>query len=316
MEQKDRRQFLKNSSMAALGLGLLGSTKAAPSPSEAFPTNAPDCNPTTVDYYGQGPFYTANAPVLSDNILAPSTETGIRLIISGRVLNLSCDEYLPDTTIDIWHANHNGAYDNSGFNLRGKVISNSQGFYIFETIVPGKYLNGSAYRPSHIHFKISPPGFSTLTTQLYFEGDTDIPADAAASITSGQYDASHRIISLTTNANEELEGTWDIVLNGDGVTLGLNDLHLDKGVIYSISPNPFSDRVEIRYGIFKSARVGLLVYDIEGRLVATLEDRELGPEKYTAVWQPSSYMSDGHYFIALKVNDIQVNYMKVILGKY
>ena len=103
---------------------------------------------------------------------------GTRLIISGQVYNLECSEIIPNAEIDIWHANDSGSYDNYGFNLRGKTYSNAQGFYIFETIKPGLYLNGSTYRPSHIHFKITPPGFNTLITQLYFEGDPYIPTDA------------------------------------------------------------------------------------------------------------------------------------------
>lgn len=55
------------------------------------------------------------------------------------------------------------------------IKAQSEGFYLFETIIPGKYLNGAKYRTGHIHFKITPSGFPTLTTQLYFEGDTDIP---------------------------------------------------------------------------------------------------------------------------------------------
>ena len=36
-----------------------------------------------------------------------------------------------NTEIDIWHANDAGEYDNIGYNLRGKTITNSQGFYVF-----------------------------------------------------------------------------------------------------------------------------------------------------------------------------------------
>ena len=78
------------------------------------------------------------------------------------------------------------------------------------------YLNGSTFRPSHIHFKITPPGFNTLITQLYFQGDPYLSTDAAASITSGSFDATNRIIPLVTNSNGDLEGTWDIVIDGNG----------------------------------------------------------------------------------------------------
>lgn len=313
-DKKNRRQFLKNTSLAALALSTpLISAKANTDDSKKE-EELLICDKTTRDYYGQGPFYTDNPPTIQDNQLAETNAVGDRTIISGRVFNLDCSEFIPDTIIDVWHADHDGAYDNQGFNLRGQTLSNNQGFYMFETIKPGKYLNGSAFRPSHIHFKITPPNFPTLTTQLYFEGDTDIPADAAASITSGEFDAQHRIIPLVKSASGILEGTWDIVVSGDGVIISsVNDIHLDKGVIYHVTPNPFTDKVNIRYGVYKKARVSLLVFDVQGRMVATLEENELPADQYDAVWEPDAGLPKGHYFIALKINDIQVHYLKMIL---
>ena len=316
MEKKKnnkRRQFLKNTSLAILGVGVIPNLLKANSPED---DSALACDPTTLDYYGEGPFYTANPPVISAGQLAGSTEVGTRIVISGRVRNLDCSKVIPNTIVDVWHANNAGQYDNTTYNLRGKTTSNNQGFYIFETVKPGKYLNGSQYRPSHIHFKITPPGFSLLTTQLYFTGDTSIPADAAASITSGTYNATHRIIPLTLNSTTgNMEGTWDIVINGNGVIVGTNDLHIDRGMIYKVSPNPFVNKVTIQYGVFNKAKVNVLVYDVQGMLVANLEEKTLEAEKYEAEWSPAPELQNGHYFIALKINEIQVHYQKVILQR-
>lgn len=312
---KSRRQFLRNTSLASLALGIPSiSAKANFSKSKTEEEHLM-CDKTTLDYYGQGPFYTDNPPMIENGILADTNETGDRMIISGRIFNLDCSEYIPNAEVDVWHANHDGEYDNSGYNLRGKTVSNEQGFYVFETIKPGKYLNGSAFRPAHIHFKITAPGYPTLTTQLYFEGDSDLAADAAASITSGTFDAQHRIIPLTENSDNVLEGVWDIVINGEGNTVGVNDIHLDKGIIYKIGPNPFSDSVNIRYGVYRKAKASLLVFDIHGREVATLEERTLTADQYDAVWEPDAGLPDGHYFIALKINDLQVHYLKLIRQK-
>ena len=270
------------------------------------------CDETTQDYYGQGPFYSTNAPSIINNQLALADELGTRLIISGRVHNLDCTEYIEGAIIDIWHANDAGAYDNTGFNLRGKTTSNSQGFYLFETIYPGKYLNGSAYRPAHIHFKITPPGFPILTTQLYFQGDSDIPSDAAASISSGTYEATHRIVPVSTNSLGQKEATWDIVIDGSGNPVGIEEMRTTMGMIYKIYPNPFSDFIQINYGVFREAKVSIQVFDIQGNLVANLQELNLTPEKYTAEWHPDSNVRSGHYFIALKINDVQVHYLKLI----
>lgn len=312
MSDNKRRQFLKNSSLAALSLLIIPKLSKAAAPAPVPPAA---CDPTTLDYYGEGPFYTANPPTISNAQLADQNEAGTRLVITGRVRNLDCNEFLPNCVVDVWHANDAGEYDNTGYNLRGQTVSNAQGFYTFETIYPGKYLNGNVFRPAHIHFKITPEGFPTMTTQLYFEGDPDNDTDPASSITSGTYDATERIIPLTTDANGVRNGTWDIVIDGDGVSTSVPDLHIESGMIYSAGPNPFSDRVEIKYGVFRNARVSLLVFDMMGRQVAVLEERHLSAEKYTAVWQPDAGLPNGHYFIALKVNDLQVHYLKVVRSR-
>jgi protocatechuate 3,4-dioxygenase beta subunit len=310
-DPKARRQFLKNLSLASLSVGLFPALARSNDNLKSGNSSNLDCEITTLDYYGEGPFYTTNPPLIENNMLASPYEAGTRLIISGQVRNLDCSEVIPNARIDIWQANEAGAYDNAGYNLRGYTLSNSQGFYVFETIVPGHYPNGGSFRPSHIHVKITPPGFDTLTTQLYFEGDEYIPTDAAASITSGVYNATFRIIPLTMNYAGKYEGTWDIVVDGDGV-VGTNDLHSDKGMVYSASPNPFSNRVEINYGVFRNAKVSLFVFNMNGQTVAKLEEKTLSAEKYTATWQPGSDLTDGYYFIALKINDLQVHYLKVL----
>ena len=108
---------------------------------------------------------------------------------------MDCAEVIPNTELDIWHANDAGSYDNTGFNLRGKTTSNNQGFYVFETIKPGWYLNGADYRPSHIHFKVHRRGYEELTSQLYFKGD--------------QFNSSDRILQ-SLNLNDQKKVIVDL----------------------------------------------------------------------------------------------------------
>ena len=313
-KKNKRRQFLKNTSLSLLTATVFPTIIKAENADDSLmkKDSTSTCNQSTEDAYGQGPFYSSNAPTIHNNQLADINEIGTRIIISGQVYNLECSEVIPNTEIDIWHANHAGEYDNIGYNLRGKTTTNSQGFYIFESIKPGLYLNGSNYRPSHIHFKITPPGFSTLITQLYFQGDPYIPNDTAASVSSGPFDATNRIIPLFTNSNGDLEGTWNIVIDGNGVPLGTNNIHLDKGIIYNASPNPFINHIEINYGVFTKSKVVIAVYNIRGEIVANLDERVLDPEKYSVSWRPHSNLPKGHYFISIIINDLQVHYLKVI----
>ena len=306
---KSRRTFLKNTIVgsALVGLSPLKGLGKGMDKEEVV-----NCEPTTLDFYGQGPFYTENPPLIEDNLLADPDEPGQRMVISGRILNLECNQYIFNALVDVWHANDEGQYDNDGYSLRGFTRTNNQGFYLFETIKPGKYLNGSKFRPSHIHFRITPPGYEMLITQLYFQGDTSIDEDPAASITSGPYDASDRIIELVEDADRTLNGTFDVVIDGEGLPVSTKDLHLERGMIYSASPNPFTDTVEIKYGIFKKAKVGLVVYDLQGQTVAILEDRILSPDKYISEWNPDINLPKGHYFVALRINDFQVHYLRVV----
>jgi len=309
--KKDRRQFLKNTTLATLAIGISPFiAKASTNADKCDDILEGGCNVLTEDFYGEGPFYTPNAPGIIYGQLAPSDEPGTRIIISGIIKTLDCQEVIPDTELDIWHANDAALYDNEGFHLRGKVTSNSAGFYIFETIWPGKYLDGGQFRPRHIHFKITTPDFPAFTTQLYFEGDTSIPGDPAASINSGMFDATDRIIPLENNGGV-LEGTWDIVIAGDG-TLGTDTLHLTNGMIYGVSPNPFSDELHISYGVFKTSNVKIEIYDMQGQLVANISEKDLSAEKYTAIWRPQTNLASGVYFCILKINNLQVHYKKII----
>ena len=113
-----------------------------------------------------GPFYKEGAPFKQK--LSEGVE-GERLIITGKVMDMRCQP-IQDAILDVWQANSTGEYDNEGFNLRGKVKTDTDGKYVIDTIVPKEYVAGDINRPSHIHLKVGAPNQPTLTTQLYFEG--------------------------------------------------------------------------------------------------------------------------------------------------
>ena len=116
----------------------------------------------------EGPFYKAGAP--NRAVLADAGERGERLVITGSVLTIDC-EPIVGAELDVWHADAAGGYDNEGFHLRGKLVTDEKGRYEMRTIVPGRYLNGDTYRPAHVHVKLRAQGHRVLTTQLYFAGD-------------------------------------------------------------------------------------------------------------------------------------------------
>lgn len=123
-----------------------------------------------------GPYYREGAPLQSS--LATRDIPGVALQVTGQVLSIDCRTPLVGAELDIWQADGEGRYDNDGtfpkggpMRLRGKLRSDASGAFSFRTVVPGWYLNGARYRPSHIHARVSAPGHRPLTTQLYFPDD-------------------------------------------------------------------------------------------------------------------------------------------------
>jgi len=131
----------------------------------------------------EGPFYRSGAPLQTD--LTEPGLTGTRLTVSGRVFGADCGP-LAGALLDVWQANDDGRYDNDGVDdppvgamvLRGRMEADADGKFSFRTILPGRYLNGGQFRPSHIHVKVSAAGHQSLTTQLYFDGDPYNDSDA------------------------------------------------------------------------------------------------------------------------------------------
>ena len=74
------------------------------------------------------------------------------------------------------------------------------------TVKSGWYLNGSAFRPSHIHVKVYVEGVEKLTTQLYFAEDPYLADDPWASA------APERAIPLKETGKNRLSGYFDITL--------------------------------------------------------------------------------------------------------
>ena len=159
-----RRQFLRTTGLLATG-ALLGVRAVA----------TPACVETEVN--GEGPFYKAGAPERA--VLVERGMPGTRLTLTGRVTGLDCRQ-LSGALVDVWQADAAGEYDNAGFTLRGRLYADRSGLYRLETIVPKRYPVGGTqqFRPAHLHFKVSAPGFELLTTQLYFPNDPHNATDS------------------------------------------------------------------------------------------------------------------------------------------
>lgn len=164
----DRREFLIRTGTVAGGLAFSSPLLASIFQDGKKPLALTESNI-------EGPFYRKGAPFRAK--LAEGLK-GDPIVISGRVLTPDGTP-LREAVVDIWHADPEGAYDNESdkFLLRGKVRTDKDGLYRYETVMPGQYDLGESKRPAHIHYKIGAEGAKNLTTQLYFEGDAFLERD-------------------------------------------------------------------------------------------------------------------------------------------
>nr|WP_315182326.1 catechol 1,2-dioxygenase [uncultured Albidiferax sp.] len=155
----------------------------------------------------EGPLYVAGAPVekgyarLDDG----SDKAGHTLVMHGTVIAAN-GKPLPNATVEVWHANTKGFYshfdptgEQQAFNMRRTILSDAQGQYKFQSIVPVGYgcppdgptqallnqLGRHGNRPAHIHFFVTAEGHRKLTTQINIDGDPLVFDDFAYATREG-----------------------------------------------------------------------------------------------------------------------------------
>ena len=143
-----------------------------------------------------GPFYVRGAPELPIGTDIAAGEAGTTTYVSGRVTDPD-GRAIAGATLDVWQTDSEGFYDvqrleQGGMRLRGRFRTDAEGRYQFRTIKPVSYplptdgpvgtmldrLGCHPYRPAHIHFIVSAPGYAAATTHLFVAGDPYIDSDA------------------------------------------------------------------------------------------------------------------------------------------
>jgi catechol 1,2-dioxygenase len=176
----------------------------------------------------EGPYYIPDAPMLPAECTLEmrADEPGTPLRFQGQVTAVDGTP-LSGALVDIWHADDLGFYSQFAPGLpdwlfRGRVITDDQGRFAINTMQPAPYqipTDGScgaliaaagwhAWRPAHIHLKVSAPDHLLITTQLYFEGGEYVGTDIA--------DAVKPELMLAPTARADGQGnevTYDFVLD-------------------------------------------------------------------------------------------------------
>jgi len=150
----------------------------------------------------EGPYYVPGAPHRGSHGAVPmrQNEAGTPLRWRGRVTSTD-GHALEHATVELWQADADGLYSQFApgipdWNLRGTFSVDSEGRFEIRTIRPAPYqipTDGAcgkliaaagwhAWRPAHLHVKVSAPGHELLTAQLYFPGDEHNDDDIASAV--------------------------------------------------------------------------------------------------------------------------------------
>lgn len=144
-----------------------------------------------------GPFHVDGAPEreMGDNISLDGK--GESCLFRGRVLDLNGDP-VAGARIDVWSDNADGYYDvqqpdiQPKWNNRGIFVTGADGRYAFRGIKPVSYpipddgpvgamlasLGRHPYRPAHMHFLVTAPGFQRIVTHTFVGDDAYLADDA------------------------------------------------------------------------------------------------------------------------------------------
>lgn len=111
---------------------------------------------------------------------------------------------------------------------------------------------------------------------------------------------------------DDSDGDFTISDPGSGVDEAPRTLALRQNI-----PNPFNPMTHIAYSIPSRAHVRLTVYDVNGRVVRGLVDRDLGADDYTVVWDgktdSGAAAASGIYFYRLLADDRELERKMILL---
>ncbi|MCW1932246.1 intradiol ring-cleavage dioxygenase [Pararhodobacter zhoushanensis] len=149
--------------------------------------------PTTVF----GPFHVEGAPERAMGACISADGKGEICLFEGRVTDLDGNP-VEGACLDVWSDNADGFYDvqqpgiQPQWNNRGIFRTGPDGRYAFRGIRPISYpipddgpvgkmlaaLGRHPWRPAHMHFLVSAPGFRRVITHTFVAGDPYLTSDA------------------------------------------------------------------------------------------------------------------------------------------
>ncbi len=172
-----------------------------------------------------GPFHVEGAPVVPLGGDVAQGASGQPCEVSGRVCALD-GTAVPGAHIEVWQADAEGLYDVQrpdlgGHQARAILKADEYGRYHFKSILAEAYpipddgpvgdmlraTKRHPWRPAHIHFMIKAPGYETLITHVFRNGDQYLDSDAVFGVRQSL------IADWTPRSDGSYEVKFDFVLN-------------------------------------------------------------------------------------------------------
>jgi hydroxyquinol 1,2-dioxygenase len=153
-----------------------------------------------------GPFYVEGAPEYENGADIANGARGEPCFVSGQVRGLDGTP-VAGAQIDVWQSDEDGYYDvqrssegseSAPHQARGRLRSEPDGRFHFRSILAEAYpiphdgpvgrmleaLGRHPWRPAHLHFMIKAPGYETLITHVFRDGDQYLDSDAVFGVRS------------------------------------------------------------------------------------------------------------------------------------
>ena len=229
-----------------------------------------------LEFFGENWQYTAVLPSDFNSTFYLKRETALDYSFRSQFLNDVVLTGVNSSSI-IGNDFTNHFYGNDGNNI-------FQGFMDNDTIHGGSGVDLAIYQGERSEYIIIPPEFTA--------------------------DSSYQVIDLELDRDgvDELFDVEEIQFNGVIYTLSellssSKELIPDQFAFYQPFPNPFNPKTTITFDLPERMEVSLRVYDINGRLVQTLNRSKLSAGNYSFDWagtdQFGSKVTSGVYFIQI-----------------
>jgi hydroxyquinol 1,2-dioxygenase len=145
-----------------------------------------------------GPFWVEGAPHMAHGADIANGASGDPCHFTLAVTDLD-GRPVPEATVDVWHADATGGYDvqdpkwtMANAKMRAVFQTDPRGGVTFWSVLPACYpvptdgpvgdmlraSNRHPMRPGHLHVMVQKPGFDTLITHVYVNGDPYLDSDA------------------------------------------------------------------------------------------------------------------------------------------